>query len=319
MSASVASKNIYELLGNDPEEDDQPTKAPREVVKNVTSSKKKDEKPVSAAPAARNTGRRGGRFSGNEGAFRDREAGRDNNRTKTTADGTEGSAPRGGAGRGRGGRGPRREFDRHSGTGKDEHEKQVAHGWGANKGDAELSDELAGAELAKKDAAGADPADPNAAEAEAAAAAAAEEEEKTKTYDQYLAELAEKKAGLQATTEIRRANEGTRENKKWESAKAIDQTKEQEAYFAGDSKDKSRNRERKTKNVLELPPIYAKPQEARRGGAERGGRGGDRPRGGRGDRAAPRGDRAPRGGRAPATAAANINLTDSGAFPALGA
>ena len=208
-----------------------------------------------------------------------------------------------------------------------EHEKQAAHGWGANKGDAELSDELAGAELAQKEAAGtADPADPNAAEAEVVAAV--EEEEITKTYDQYLAELAEKKAALGSTPEIRRPNEGTRENKKWEAAKAIDQTKEQEAYFAGDAKDKSRNRERKTKTLIDLDPIYAKPQEASsRGGARGGARGGRGDRGGarggargdRGDRAAaPRGDRAARGGRSSAPAA-NINLTDKGAFPDLGA
>ena len=53
----------------------------------------------------------------NRAAFRDRDAGRQNNLSKDTA---EGAAPRGGyrGGRGGGGGGGRREYDRHSATGR---------------------------------------------------------------------------------------------------------------------------------------------------------------------------------------------------------
>jgi len=57
--------------GNDPPEDEQPSKAPRQVIKNVTTSKKRDEKPapdVAGAGAGARGGRRGGRagFTGND-------------------------------------------------------------------------------------------------------------------------------------------------------------------------------------------------------------------------------------------------------------
>lgn len=325
MSVSVASKNIYEALGNDPPEDEQPSKAPRQVIKNVTTSKKRDEKlapDVAGAGAGARGGRRGGRagFTGNDAAFHDRDAGRDNNRAKS-ADGAEAPSRGGGARRGGARRG--REFDRHSGTGRDEHEKQAEHGWGANKGESEWNDEIAGQELANKDAAGVDTADPNAVTtdaAEAEAAAAAAEEEKTKTYDEYLAELAARQANLGPPVAVRRPNEGTREDKKWANAKPLEK-EGGEDYFAGDAKDKTRTRERKTKNLLDIEPQFVEPRDQRRGGG-RGGRGrGDRGRGdgaprGRGDRGAPRGS-AYHGGRQQAPSRAYIK--DDSAFPALGA
>lgn len=217
-------------------------------------------------------------------------------------------------------------------TVRSEHEKQAEHGWGANKGESEWNDELAGQELAQKDAAGADPADPNAvtADADAEAAAAAEEEEKTKTYDEYLAELAARQANLGPPAAVRRPNEGTREDKKWATAKPLEK-EAGEDYFAGDAKDKTRTRERKTKNLLDIEPRFVEPNQQRRGGGGergRGGRGrGDRgrgdgaPRGNRGDRGGDRNDRGPprnayQGGR---PAGGNVNVQDESAFPALGA
>ncbi|TGZ79095.1 hypothetical protein EX30DRAFT_373242 [Ascodesmis nigricans] len=311
MSASVASKNLYELLGNDPPEDDVPKKAPRVVVKTTNTTKKQDEKPQTATGGFR--GGRGNRFSGNEGAFRDRDAGRDSNRSRNTE--PSGAPTRG---RGRGGRGGRREFDRHNTTGRDEHEKQVNHGWGAPEGNSEWQDELAGAALAAKDAEGANPADPNAAapEVDAEAAAAEEEGPKTKTYDEYLAELAQRQAELGPRSDVRKPNEGT-QDKKWANAKPF--TKQEGEYFAGEAKDKSRNRERKQKQVVDIDMRFTEPSRGERGG--RGGRGGRGDRGGRGgrggDRGAPRAERGERGGRG-GRAAAPVNLADDSAFPSLG-
>ncbi|KAI5814747.1 hypothetical protein BZA77DRAFT_356219 [Pyronema omphalodes] len=311
--SGVASKNPFDLLGNDPPEEDVPSKGPpREVVKKDTSSKKKDEKPASATPAASRGNGRGGkpRYTGNDAAFRDREAGAERNRSKPTNE--DGSAPRGGAGRG----GPRRQGgrtrdDRRDATGKDEHEKQVNLSWGGNSGESALKAEIEGQEAALKEAA----AEGAEAAAGEEAATPVEEEDKTKTYDQYLAELAAKKAAL-GTLEIRRPQETS--DKKWANAKAIDHDAE-EVFFAGESKDKTRTRERKQKQIIEIEPKFVDPNASR--GGQRGGRDGQR--GGRdGQRGGQRGG-APRGGarggRAPAPAAANVNLADSSAFPKLGA
>lgn len=326
MSAPVASKNPYDVLGNDLPEDDTPTKAPKLVVKNTTSTKKQEEKPVRDTAAGGNRGGNRNKYTGNEQAFRDRGAGRENNRSKDT-DQQGGLRERGDrGGRGGRGRGGRREYDRHSGSGRDEHEKQVAHGWGATEGNSEWNDEIAGQELAQKDAAGADPADPNASTdaADENAAPAEEEEEVAKTYDDYLAELAQRQANLGPRTDVRRPNEGSREDKKWANAKALD--KADEEYFAGEDRDKTRTRQRKQKNLLDIEPRFVEPRENRRGG-DRGGRGGRGDRGGRGGRGGggdrPRGDRGDygnrgghRGGRNQST---NVNTNDSSAFPPLGA
>jgi len=332
MSASVASKNIFELLGNDPpEDDDAPKVIPKEVVKSVNTTRKRDEKVAPSAqsvtggyaPRGDRRGRGGGRYTGNEQAFRDRDAGRDSNRSKTTEDGV---SPRGGQGRGRGGRRGGREHDRQSATGIGEHEKQAAHGWGAQKGESEWNDEIAAAEIAQKDAAGtSDPSDPNATE-EGEAAEPEEPEEKTKTLDEYLAERAARQADLGPPQEIRRPNEGT-QNKKWANAKAIERDEESGDYFAGESKDKTRNRERKQKQLLDIEPRFVEPRENRRGGDRggRGGRGGERGRG----RGAPRGDRGDRGSDRPARGSGGsgggggrnpaVNIMDKDAFPTLGA
>jgi len=206
-------------------------------------------------------------------------------------------------------------------TVRSEHEKQAEHGWGSNKGESEWNDELAGQELAQKDAVGVDYADPIAAtpeadaeaDAAAAATAAAEEEEKTKTYDEYLAELAARQANLGPPAAARRANEGTREDKKWANAKPLEK-EGGEDYFAGDAKDKTRTRERKTKNLLDFEHRPFEPRD-RRAGGERGrggrGRGDGGPRSGR--------DRGPRGGHpSGGRYTGAVNVKDESAFPALG-
>jgi plasminogen activator inhibitor 1 RNA-binding protein len=150
------------------------------------------------------------------------------------------------------------------------------------------------------------------------------------TYDAYLAELAARQANLGPPTEIRRPNEGNRDDK-WANAKPLAKDEGQSAYILGETKDKTRNRERKTKQLVEIETRYGEPRENRRGGGDRGGRGRGE-RGGRGGRGGDRGDRdrAPRGeryggdrhgerGNRGGKDSSNVNINDARSFPALGA
>ncbi|KAK3942366.1 Stm1-domain-containing protein [Diplogelasinospora grovesii] len=321
---SVASKNPYDLLGNDAEDSDAPAAPVKTVEKTSTHTAKRNSDglaPASKAPAAPTGNRRGGGASGNEAAFRDRNAGSDRNRVKPTDVG----APRGRGRGGRGGRNPRSD-DRHSKSlPSGGSEKQAALSWGATEGQAELKDEQAGEEIAQTEQKEAT-AEGDAAPAEAEAKEE-EPEDKHISYADYLAQQAEKKAALEAENalKVRKANEGIKEDKKWANAKPLAK-EEGEDYFAGAGGKAKRERERKQKQVLEIDQRYVEPE---RTGGGRGGRGG--PRGGRGEggrgrgRGAPRGEyrgdnfRGGRGGRgAGNTSGPLLNPSDESAFPSLG-
>ncbi|KAF7576270.1 Stm1-N domain-containing protein [Pyrenophora tritici-repentis] len=208
--SQIASKNIYELLGNDPELDpnrpaDPPTRA---IEKPVMRHGKRDGTDAPKPIPERNSHQTRAKQtdSANENAFRDRGVGSDKNR-----------------GRGSGA---------HC-----EHEKQAAHGWGGNDGDAELADEQAGEAIAH-----------------------AEEKEASKSYTAYLAELAEKKLSL-APQNVRKPNEGS--SKKFPEGTALAR-EEQEDFMAGSQGKAKRERARKEKVHVELdgdkmlapPPLY---------------------------------------------------------------
>lgn len=109
-----------------------------------------------------------------------------------------------------------------------------------------------------------------------APATPAAEEDNSKTLEEYLAERAEKLAGLGGVPEARRANEG-HEGKF--SGQAL-QRNEEAAYFGGSRKEAAhKQRARKEKQLLEIEQVHP-----------------PRPRGGRGR--GDRGDRGDRGGRA---------------------
>ncbi len=199
--------------------------------------------------------------------------------------------------------------------------KQTAQGWGANEGNAELKDEQAGEAIAQGDKAAAD----NEAGEDA------EPEDKSVSYADYLAQQAEKKLAL-GGHQVREANEGSKLDKKWAGAKALDN--DEEDFMPASHGKKQRERERKVKQTIDFDPRFVEPERtggAPRGSARggRGGRGGERggERGARGgdrggDRGGARGgarggDRGGpvRGGRGPA---ANINTKDESAFPSLG-
>ncbi|KAM7186904.1 hypothetical protein V8F20_011185 [Naviculisporaceae sp. PSN 640] len=309
---SVASK-----VSNDADGDSEPAAPVKTVEKTSTHTAKRNTDGVAPSKGPVAGSRRGGALSGNEAAFRDRNAGSDRNRGKSTEESSRGG-PRGGPGaRGRGGRGARRGpagDERHSKSlpsgGSD---KTAAQAWGAAEGTAELKDEQAGEEQAQ--------AEQKEAAEEAVEEKEEEPEDKHVSYADYLAQQAEKKAALEAEAalRLRKANEGIKENKKWANAKPLTKD-EDEDYFAGTGGKAKRERERKVKQVVEIDQRYVEPERTGgrggRGGPRGGARGGDR--GGRG-RGAPRGEfRGGRGGRGDAPRAANLNPTDESAFPSLG-
>lgn len=307
----VRSKNLYELLGNDPELDPNRPPAPpaKAVDRPAARVGKRDapkEAPTTTQPPRENNGRRGGRVNaGNEAAFRDRNAGRNNNRSKPT-DEAEQPARRGGN---RGGRG-----DRQSRTGQTDTRKQVQQGWGAESGEKAFDDERAAEKIAKDE------------ENEPQTPAAEEEEaDKSKSFSDYLAEKAQRES--LAAKPVRSANEGSKDDKKWAGATELKQA-EESAYMQGSSEKSKSQKQRKEKNFLDVDLRYVEPartgpSNGTRGG--RGGRGGDRPRGDRaprgGDRprgGAPRGGApAPRGGRGGARAPAGPTVDEKN-FPSLG-
>ncbi|KAJ5155851.1 hypothetical protein N7492_008654 [Penicillium capsulatum] len=235
------------------------------------------EAPVSQ-PRENNNNRRGGRVGGNEAAFRDRNAGRSNNRSKPTDEAEQ--PPRRG---GRGGRG-----DRQSRTGQTDTRKQVQQGWGAESGEKAWDDERQAENIAKQDEN--EPQTP---------AEDAEEADKSKSFSDYLAEKAAKES--LAAQPVRAANEGTKEDKKWAGAKELTR-EEDESYIQGSQEKTKREKQRKEKNFLDVDLRYVEPPRSSPSNGPRGGRGGrgggDRGRGGDRSRGGPRGG-APRGGAAP--------------------
>ncbi|GAW23045.1 hypothetical protein ANO14919_125930 [Xylariales sp. No.14919] len=328
---SVASKNLFALLGND-EEDDQPSGPVKTVEKTLPRTTKRNVEPQAPIKPAGTTSTRRAGPGGNEGAFRDRNAGSNANQRKSTDEVPRGSQ-RGGRGArergGRGGRFPRDRDDRHTkGLPTGGSEKQAAQSWGAPEGGAEAKDEQAGEEIAQselKEATAEDAED---------VATPAEPEDKHVSYVDYLAQQAEKKLALGDNLELRKPNEGSKVDKKWASAKALNKEDDDDFIAATGGKTK-RERERKAKQVVEIDQRYVEPERPRggrggpRGGAGRGGARGDgrgrgegRGRGGRGDfRGEGRGEGRSegRGGRPAGRETASINTSDENAFPSLGA
>ncbi|CAO1632761.1 unnamed protein product [Parajaminaea phylloscopi] len=224
-----------------------------------------------------------------------------------------------GRGRGRGGRG--RAFDRHSATDRVDSEKQVSQAWGGDDGKRELKaeeDGVADADAENKPATNGQ-STPAAAgewdEAAPAAAAPVEEVDNTKTLDEYLADLAAKKATLGGKGAAPRTVEA---DAKWDNFgnKVVKTMDGSDEYFAASKTGgAARQRERKEKQLLEIEQQFNTPPVQ-----QRGGRGGAR--GGRGESGRGRGEGRGRGGRGGARGArgagsANVNLDDKRAFPTL--
>ncbi|KAI9837434.1 MAG: hypothetical protein M1837_002956 [Sclerophora amabilis] len=336
---------------NDPDQDSdkEPEPPTTAVDKSLGRSSKRNDPDVApssvrAGAGAERGGRggyRGGAAAGNEGAFQDRSAGSQSNRGKPIDDGLrqdrhsdrlgggrgQGSydGPRGRGGRGRRGGAARRD-DRHSRTNHPDSDKQVAQGWGGAKGDSEWNDEKAGEAIAKAeekeggfDTAPDAPIDgegthPSGQDENVAPAAEEEPEENTKSYAEYLAEQAEKKLQL-GSLPVRKANENTKQDKKWAQAKELKKDEDENAYIAGAAAKVKRERARKEKNLLDLDQRFVEPSRGGREGS-RGGRGRGEGRGEfRGSRGGGRGRGDYRGGRGGSSA---LNPKDNQAFPSLG-
>lgn len=119
-----------------------------------------------------------------------------------------------------------------------------------------------------------------------------EQEDNHKSYNDYLAEKeAKRMADLSlGTKEARAPNEGQKENKQWAKAKPLEK-EEEGAFFEGKEAKAQRERQRKTKERLDIDYTFQEPERGARGGG-RGGRGG---RGG--ERGGERGEFRGRGGR----------------------
>ncbi|KAI8394153.1 uncharacterized protein BYT42DRAFT_553547 [Radiomyces spectabilis] len=261
MSTTTAtfSKNPFDLLNEDGEVRPQPVAAPLKEEKKAEQPKARSGK--SASPKASGAARAG------KGSDRRRGGARQGNRP------------------------PRREFDRHSGTGLVDSEKKEKQGWGH----AETAEAEAAADSIS-------PKDPAAAD-EATAEAAAEPEEVVKTLEEYLAEKANKSLKV-SLPEARKPNEGA-DDGKWKDAVAFSKTEEPE-LFATKEKAKKAEKPRKEKQFVEIEQRF---QERNTRGGFRGNdrRGGERR--GRGN-----GRRGNRQSNGPV-----VNLQDTAAFPSLGA
>ena len=226
-----------------------------------------------------------------------------------------------------------------------DHPKQADQSWGAPTGGSEWADERAGEAIAKDEAkegldttveppvnAEGDHLDEATNGGENAAPAQPEPEpepeELQKSYDDYLAMEAEKRLKLgTGVLEARKPNEGSKQDKKWAQAKPLNKDDEEDSYIVGKEKKAKAEKQRKEKQVVDVDMRYVEPSFGGRGGDRgRGGRGrgdfrgGDRGRGGgrgRGDNFRGRGEgRGGRGGRG--GEGANVNVSDTNAFPSLG-
>ncbi|KAF7590515.1 hypothetical protein BBP40_002703 [Aspergillus hancockii] len=296
--ADVRSKNLYELLGNDPELDpnrapEPPTKAVDRPAQRVGKRDTPKEAPVSQPRTGQNSRR--GNVTGSEAAFRDRNAGRNQNREKPTEEGAQASR--------RGDRGGRPRHDRQSRTGQTDSGKKVTQGWGGQSGEKEWDDERAAEKIAQNDEN--EPQTPAGEEAQ-------EPVDKSKSYSDYLAEKAAQ--GDLSAKPVRAANEGTKADSKWAQAKEFKRDSEEDEYIKGKEDKAKREKARKEKNYLDVDMRFV---EAPRGTSGPRGRGGRVSRGGdRGGRGA-RGGRGNGGPRAERSSGAPVTVDEKN-FPSLG-
>ena len=205
--------------------------------------RKNDVPPPSANPA-RASKNRPAKPTGNEGAIRDKSAGRGNNRSRDVSSSAAARKTN-----------TRRATDRHSRSGKVDTEKKVNQGWGDDN--KELSAE-------------------EAAEADAEAEIAADAEEKEKASKQmslqdYLSTV---------NTDLNKVPEVTKNINALEGAELF--VKEEEEYAPATKVKNVKSKQLKTKNFLDFSATFsdALPKERKNFGG-RGGRGDSR-RGGRG-------------------------------------
>ena len=238
--------NPFGLLGNDVEDTDVVVSPPKELVKKNTSSKKADVPPPSANPAKANKNRP--RPTGNEAAIKEKNAGRQQNKSKDVPESSKTKKTN-----------PRKSTDRHSRTGKVDTAKKVHQGWGDDK--KELDAEAQGEADAQ-------------AEAEAEAEATAEASAKKMSLQDYLQEQSSN--ALNKVPEVKKV-EATTDAELY--------VKEEEVLVEATKVKNVKSRQQKTKEFLNFDATFvdssAKPKREfgnnnRRGG-KFAGRGGKKP------------------------------------------
>jgi hypothetical protein len=239
---SFQNKNLYDLLGNDVEEDVAPAGPTREVVKKNTSSKKADVAPASADPAK---AKKKKPVTGNEAALKNKFNNKDVAAPQSTAT-----------------KHTKKPFDRHSRTGKTDSKKKLQQGWGQSD-KRELEGEVEGTEDAEAEL-----------QAEAEEGAEAADATPKKSLQEYLAELELQKQELDGAKKLREANEGA--ESKWTAEEKIE--KQEEVFFASTHVKKSKAKAQKERVFLDIEASFAdeQPQQSARGGFRGGKRGGAR-------------------------------------------
>ncbi|KAJ1917169.1 hypothetical protein H4219_003359 [Mycoemilia scoparia] len=242
MESSVASRNPFDLLSENPITESQQAK----------SSQKKQTKPSTKDNAAPRPGPQGTRYPARGGY---RNVVHVDSSSDASFDRRRRGGPRSERGRGAT-RGGRRAFDRHSGTGLVDSEKKTTQGW-LGKDNVTVADGEKAAEDAQKDsqdAAGAETPVENAVE---------EEEDNTLTLEQYYKERAAKL--LSDTKEARKANQGVTIDAS-QLKESVTVSKEEEEFFSATAGSKARkNKQQKEKVHVAIEQRFNQ-QESRRGG-----------------------------------------------------
>ncbi|KMU85213.1 hypothetical protein CIHG_02996 [Coccidioides immitis H538.4] len=301
--SDVRSKNIYELLGNDPELDpDREPQPPVKVVDKTAPRHGKREGPVQPRGSNPALSRGGPRYTGNERAFREGAANSRANRSRPAEEAPR--APYVGGVKNRDQRGNLIREDRRSKTDRTITGKQHDQGWGSSTGESTMVDEKAGEAIAQNDE---KEVAAEAQEGEQQEEKEPEPQDKTKSYADYLAEQEQNRREDLGIKEARKPNEGSKVDKKWAGAKEFKRDEEEDAYIKGREEKARREKQRKEKNLLDVDMRYVEPP--RRGDFRGRGRGGDRGGRGRGGRGEFRGRG--NGGHGP--------TVDEKNFPSLGA
>ena len=210
--------NPFDLLGNDIEDPNATVVPPlKELVRKTTSSKKTDTPPASADPSRARKPR--AKPTGNDGAIKDRSAGRQKNRSRDVSSSASERRPN-----------TRRATDRHSRSGKTDTQKKINQGWGNNK------DELASE---------------TAAEADAAAEIAEDAEEKAEDSNKMTLEAymqSQQGVAPKKTVEAKATN-------KLENAELF--FKEEEVYVPATKVKTVKSKQQKAKNFLDFDATFS--------------------------------------------------------------
>ncbi|SMN21067.1 similar to Saccharomyces cerevisiae YLR150W STM1 Protein required for optimal translation under nutrient stress [Maudiozyma saulgeensis] len=210
--------NPFDLLGNDIEDPNATVVPPlKELVRKTTSSKKADVPPPSADPSRARKPR--AKPTGNDGAIKDKSAGRQKNRTRDVSGSASERRPN-----------TRRATDRHSRSGKTDTQKKINQGWGNNKDELETE---------------------AAAEADADAELAEDAEEKAvdsnkMTLEAYL--QSQQSASLNKSVEAKATN-------KLENAELF--FKEEEVYVPATKVKTVKSKQQKAKNFLDFDATFS--------------------------------------------------------------